>query len=171
MIHLLAVCCHIVAVLVCCILSLCEWPGAWSWMCDFFLGGAACTCPKGLHRQCVFREWVPMCGTLADIWQIQGGCLSKACIFQFDGSSCKQIWGSLCEMSCLQSCDQQMTLGIATTECDVHSVSPCREGMVWCSHSECTGKVWVLTMGPVVLQWDWGLGVSYVSGFTHGRSM
>lgn len=107
-------------------------PGAWSWMCDFFLGMTAGRWPEGLNRQCPGREFVPMCGTLVDIWLIQGGCLSKSCIFQADVSSCEQIWGSLCGMSCLWSCVQRMTLWMATMRCDVHSVSPCREGTVRC---------------------------------------
>lgn len=45
-----------------------------------------------------------------------------------------------------------MTLGIAAMGCDVHSVSPGREGMVWCQLHRVYRHGVGLDMGSVVLQ-------------------
>lgn len=59
--------------------------------------------------------------------------------------------GSLCAMSCLESCVQQVSHGIDAMGCVVHSVSPFEEGMVRCQPHRVYRQGVGLDMGPVVL--------------------
>lgn len=101
----------------------------------------------------------------------QGGCLSKSCILQIDVSSCEQIWGSLCEMSCFECLCQQVTHPNDTVGCDVQWMLPCNQDMVWCLPHRVYRQSVGLDVCPIILLWDQGCGGCYTSDgfFLHWR--